>query len=73
MRRDRMAAEHGSEKPRLLTREDLCRELQLSMRTLSRLLSGGKMPLPLRIGRNVRWRATDIEEWIEQGCPSINN
>lgn len=60
-------------KPKLLTRGDVCRELQLSMRTLSRLISRGNIPLPVRIGRNVRWRAIDIEEWIAQGCPSINN
>lgn len=57
----------------MLTTKDLCARLQLSKRTISRMISSGDIPEPIYIGRNVRWRVGDIEQWIEQGCPSINN
>ncbi len=58
---------------RLLTRDDLCERLQLSKRTLSRMVSGGKLPRPIQLGRNVRWRESDIVQWIADGCPTQEN
>jgi excisionase family DNA binding protein len=55
---------------KLLTRDDLCERLRLSKRTISRMLSAGKLPPPVQIGRCVRWRERDIERWIEDGCPA---
>jgi predicted DNA-binding transcriptional regulator AlpA len=43
--------------------------MQVSPRTLWRLLSAGKLPEPIRVGRSVRWRMSDIREWIDSGCP----
>lgn len=34
------------------------------------LLSAGQTPEPIRLGRRVLWRRTDIEAWIAAGCPS---
>jgi predicted DNA-binding transcriptional regulator AlpA len=43
--------------------------MQVSERTLWRLLSAGKVPQPVRIGRSTRWRYAEVREWIETGCP----
>lgn len=55
--------------PKLINAEELARLMQISERTLWRLLSGRKLPQPVRIGRNTRWRLAEVEQWIEQGCP----
>jgi predicted DNA-binding transcriptional regulator AlpA len=33
------------------------------------LRSSGRLPKPVNIGGSVRWRASDIEKWIDWGCP----
>jgi len=53
----------------LLTARELAKELAVSQRTVWKLLSGGRLPGPLRIGRSVRWRAEQISEWCRLGCP----
>jgi excisionase family DNA binding protein len=53
----------------LIPAEELATMLGVSERTLWRLLSAGKLPEPVRIGRNTRWRAAEVRDWIEQGCP----
>ncbi len=35
-----------------------------------RLRDSGRMPAPIKLGALVRWRLSDIEEWIAAGCPS---
>jgi predicted DNA-binding transcriptional regulator AlpA len=56
--------------PRLINAEELARMMDISERTLWRLLSGGKVPQPVRIGRNTRWRLAEVAAWIERGCPA---
>lgn len=34
-----------------------------------RLASGGQVPRPITLGGSVRWRATELREWIAAGCP----
>ena len=53
----------------LIPVEEVASMLGVSERTLWRLLSAGKVPEPLRIGRSTRWRSAEIREWIERGCP----
>lgn len=55
--------------PVLLTAEEVALRLNVSERTLWRLLSAGKLPKPVRFGRNTRWKATEVAEWIQRGCP----
>ena len=43
--------------------------MDVSERTLWRLLPGGKLLKPIRIGRNTRWRLAEVTAWIENGCP----
>jgi len=58
--------------PALLTSDELAELLNVSLRTLHRLKSMGKLPVPVRIGSRrarPRWRRDEIECWIEAGCP----
>src|SRR5262249_3469851 len=50
----------------LLTRSDLRPVLRLSDRTIARLLASNGIPAPILVGRSYRWRASDIERFIEQ-------
>ncbi|MFC1675566.1 helix-turn-helix transcriptional regulator [Planctomycetota bacterium] len=43
--------------------------LSLSKRQIFRLNACGKITAPIRIGGAVRWRQTDIEDFIAWGCP----
>ncbi len=54
--------------PLLITAEEFAELMQLSVRTLWRLRSGGQIPEPLRIGGAVRWRRDSVIEWIAGGC-----
>jgi len=54
----------------LLTVKDLSQSLRISARQVWKLLSGGRLPEPVRLARSVRWRAADIARFIELGCPS---
>jgi excisionase family DNA binding protein len=68
------ASDKAKSATRLLTVSDLCERLQLSKRTISRMVAAGdRLPRPVQIGRNVRWTESDIEEWIAQGCPQAND
>jgi predicted DNA-binding transcriptional regulator AlpA len=54
--------------PLLITAADLARLLQVSTRTLWRLLSKGELPEPVRFAGTVRWRLQEIKNWIADGC-----
>jgi excisionase family DNA binding protein len=43
--------------------------LDISPRTLLRLHDEKAIPAAVRIGRLVRWRLTELLEWIDSGCP----
>ena len=55
----------------LLSAENLAKMLDVSVRTLWRLRSSGKLPRPVKIGGSVRWRADEVREWIAEGCPVL--
>jgi excisionase family DNA binding protein len=56
--------------PVLLSADEVAAMLGVSERTLWRLLSAGKLPQPVRFGRSTRWRAAEVAEWIDRGCPT---
>jgi excisionase family DNA binding protein len=53
----------------LMTVKDIAKKLQLSPRSIWRMVNTGKMPAPVRLIRSVRWKRSDIEQWIAFGCP----
>ena len=52
--------------PMMLTRADLARELQLSLRTIRRMLERGELPRPQKFGRQLRWYRPMIIEWLNR-------
>lgn len=53
----------------LIDASQLAEHLNISVRTLWRLRSAGKLPPPLHVGGCVRWRTSDIQKWIAADCP----
>ena len=54
----------------LLTARDVAALLNVSPRHVWKLLSSGKLPDPVRLGRSVRWRADELKAWTDAGCPA---
>lgn len=53
----------------LLSPKNLAFELGVSARTVRRLDMQGKLPMPIHVGRAVRWRRDEIRRWIDAGAP----
>jgi excisionase family DNA binding protein len=51
-----------------LTTEEVLKYLQVNLRTVYRLIKAGKIPA-LRVGRQWRFRKSDIDAWLEQQRP----
>lgn len=43
--------------------------LRVSLRMIWQMRDAGRMPQPVKVGRLCRWRRTDIDRWIGDGCP----
>ena len=56
-------------KNHMLTIREIAEMLRCSARTLYRLKDAGHMPKPIRIGKLIRWNRSEIEIWINAGCP----
>ena len=70
MNTDLKATEESAAGQVLLTAKELSKILQISTRSIWRLVSAHELPNPLRFGRTVRWRRQDIDSWIDRGCHS---
>jgi excisionase family DNA binding protein len=46
-------------------------KIDVSTRTVARLIAEGKIPQPAKVGALNRWPRTVIDKWIEDGCPSL--
>jgi excisionase family DNA binding protein len=55
--------------PLLLSVGETSRLLGVSTRTIWTLISSGRIPQPVRLGRSVKFRRSDIEAWVAAGCP----
>jgi prophage regulatory protein len=49
----------------LLNCEEAAAIIGISKRHWYRLVSEGAAPAPVRLGRCVRWRQADLDEWIK--------
>lgn len=54
----------------LICADELAKMLQVSTRTLWRLLSSGQLIQPIKLGGSTRWRLDEVRRWIDQGCPA---
>jgi predicted DNA-binding transcriptional regulator AlpA len=52
----------------LISAEKLAEMLDVSKRTLQRLRSAGAVPQAVHLGRSVKWRLQDVNQWISRGC-----
>jgi predicted DNA-binding transcriptional regulator AlpA len=55
--------------PLLISAAALARMLSVSVATVWRMNSAGRIPAGIRIGGSRRWRLRDIETWVARGCP----
>ena len=54
----------------LLKATEVAATLGVSKNHVWKLHAMGRLgPLPLRLGRSVRWRRQELEEWIAADCP----
>lgn len=58
--------------PRLITVAEFASMLNVSTRTLWRLLSAKQVPGPVRLGGCTRWRLDQVQQWIGRGCPDLS-
>jgi predicted DNA-binding transcriptional regulator AlpA len=54
----------------LIDAKTFARLLSISSRTLSRLIDLKAVPQPVHLGRLIRWRLSEVLEWIEADCPA---
>ena len=56
--------------PELLTTEQAAALCGISVRHYESLAAAGRVgPMPIRLGRAVRWRRRELIEWIGADCP----
>jgi excisionase family DNA binding protein len=68
-----MTESDSNREPVLLSANHVAKMLQVSTRTLWRLLAAGKLISPIKLGRSVRWRKDELLKWIADGCPPGNS
>ena len=56
----------------LLDVTDVAKMLACSKRHVRRMTDAGTMPSPVRLWSAIRWRRSDIERWLVDGCPNLS-
>ncbi len=54
----------------LIDVKTMAKLLNVSERMVYRLADQNAAPKPIKLGALVRWRLTEVIEWIDSGCPS---
>lgn len=54
----------------LLTVDDVAALLAVSTRTIRRMADSGQMPRAVKLSSLIRWRRSEIDAWLADGCPS---
>ena len=55
----------------LLTAAESADMAGVAKRRWWRYVSSGRAPAPVRLGGAVRWRRSELAEWIAAGCPRV--
>lgn len=66
----RMSKLVTSKEATLINAKQLAEMLSISERHLWRMRAAGKLPKTVKIGSCVRWLLSDIEMFLNMGCPS---
>lgn len=53
----------------VMTTEEVAKHYRVSRRTWERMVATGQAPRPLKIGKQNRWRVTDLQAWEDAGQP----
>jgi excisionase family DNA binding protein len=53
---------------RLLTLVQVATRYDCSKRHVLRMVDRGLMPAPVHLGSLLRWKQSDLDEWIASGC-----
>ncbi len=59
------------EPDRLIKTEEIAKIVDVSRTKLHELRTLGHLPKPVKFGRSLRWRLSDIYRWIDVGCPRV--
>jgi excisionase family DNA binding protein len=54
----------------LIQIDELAAKLGVSVRHVQSLNASGRLPRPVKLGRSTRWRAEEIQRWLQAGCPA---
>ncbi|SVE35306.1 uncharacterized protein METZ01_LOCUS488160 [marine metagenome] len=68
-----MSQETTLQFPVLIPAKQIALILDVSLRTVWRLRAASKLPRSVEIGKSVRWKAEEIAEWIDAGCPCLDD
>jgi prophage regulatory protein len=55
----------------LLSADEAATMAGVAKRSWWRYVSAGRAPAPVRLGGVVRWRKSELAEWIAAGCPRV--
>jgi excisionase family DNA binding protein len=66
-----LAASSPSELEAFLTTEEVLGYLKVTPRTIYRLIRAGELPA-VRIGRQWRFRRTDLNEWLDRQRATVS-
>ena len=58
--------------PELLTTGEAAKLCGMGQRTLWRHSHSGAAPAPVKIGGTCRYRRSELAEWIQAGCPRVD-
>ena len=62
--------ENKNQNCQLLSAKALAKMLSTSVRSVWRYRSSGRLPETVKIAGAIRWRQSDLEQWIAMGCPN---
>jgi len=68
-KKERDMENNGERREELITARQFAALLQVSLRTLWRLVSTGKAPEPIKLHGSTRWVLSEVMKWIRAGCP----
>jgi predicted DNA-binding transcriptional regulator AlpA len=69
-----MQSETKTAVQQVISVDDVAEHFDVSTRTIWSWVAHKEFPAPLRIGRRMRyWASEEINKWIEAGCPKISN
>jgi len=58
--------------PMLLDSRQLAKQLSVSLTTVNRMRSSGKLPRPVKVnGNSIRYATDTVARWIKEGCPNL--